>query len=215
MKKGVIFDMDGTLWDAADQIVASWNQTILKFPEIREGLTRKRLEEELGKPMDQIATSIFPYLSYERAVEIMNVCGEDENQYLKTHGAILYEGLEESLKILAKEYPLYIVSNCQRGYIEAFLEHYQFWGYFQDIECYGNTLKSKGHNIQELIKRNQIEQAVYVGDTKGDYEACLQAEIPFIWASYGFGTVCEADAEISCISELSKVLNHVWKHLFS
>ena len=45
MKKGVIFDLDGTLWDAADQIVVSWNQTILRFPEVREVLTRKRLEE--------------------------------------------------------------------------------------------------------------------------------------------------------------------------
>lgn len=214
MKKGVIFDLDGTLWDAADQIVVSWNQTILRFPEVREVLTRKRLEEELGKPMDQIAVSLFPYLSYQRAVEIINVCGEDENRYLKEHGAVLYQGLEESLKVLSEDYPLYIVSNCQRGYIEAFLEYYRFTGYFQDTECYGNTQKSKGDNIRSLLQRNQIDQAVYVGDTMGDYEACRQAGIPFIWASYGFGEVREADAEISSILELPKILKHIWNQLF-
>ena len=58
MKKGVIFDLDGTLWDAADQIVVSWNQTILRFPEVREVLTRKRLEEELGKLIERISLKI-------------------------------------------------------------------------------------------------------------------------------------------------------------
>ena len=27
MKKAVIFDMDGTLWDSVDEIVESWNKT--------------------------------------------------------------------------------------------------------------------------------------------------------------------------------------------
>ena len=44
-----------------------------------------------------------------------------ENEYLSIHGGTLYPGLEDTLKELKKNYRLFIVSNCQSGYIEAFL----------------------------------------------------------------------------------------------
>ena len=28
MKKGIIFDMDGTLWDSAAEVAESWNETV-------------------------------------------------------------------------------------------------------------------------------------------------------------------------------------------
>lgn len=207
-RPAVIFDMDGTLWDASSQIVISWNRTIDRFPQIWEEITLKRLQAELGKPMDDIATSLFPWLSYERAVALMDICAEDENRYLAAHGAVLYDGLEDTLKLLEGEYDLYIVSNCQKGYIEAFLEYYHFEKYFRDIECYGNTLQGKSFNIRRLMDRNHIDRAIYVGDTQGDADASDKAGIPFIYASYGFGRVNKESVfgEIHRLAELPGVL---------
>lgn len=211
-RPAVIFDMDGTLWDASAQIVLSWNKTIDGFPQIWEEITLERLQAELGKPMDAIAVSLFPWLSYERAVELMEICAEDENRYLGTYGAVLYEGLEDTLKILCREYDLYIVSNCQKGYIEAFLRYYGFEKYFCDLECYGNTLQGKSSNIRRLMERNHISSAIYIGDTQGDADACADAKIPFVFAAYGFGDVKKEDmfSQINTLLELPEVLRE-WK----
>ena len=114
--------------------------------------------------------------------------------------------MKESLKILSLDYNLYIVSNCQDGYVEAFLHAHQLKSYFKDYEMSGRTGLDKGHNIKLIMKRNVIEQAFYVGDTEGDEEASRFAGIPFIYASYGFGKAKNPDMIIHSIKELPKVL---------
>jgi phosphoglycolate phosphatase len=79
------------------------------------------------------------------------------------------------------------VSNCQEGYIEAFLDYHKLGKYFLDFENPGRTGLTKGENIKLVIERNQLQHPVYVGDTKGDQEAATFAGIPFVFARYGFG----------------------------
>lgn len=78
---------------------------------------------------------------------------------------------------------------------------------FKDYECNGNTGLSKGENIELIININNIKNAVYVGDTISDREACKYAKIPFIYASYGFGKVTEYDYKLNSIEDLKKVFN--------
>ena len=112
---------------------------------------------------------------------------------------------------LNETYPLYIVSNCQAGYIEAFLDHYGFWNYFKDIECYGNNLRQKGENIRLLAERNGLDEAVYVGDIQGDYDASMHAGVGFIHAAYGFGKIDTEVLKINSFSELPKTANIYFK----
>ena len=89
---------------------------------------------------------------------------------------------------LAKKYRLFIVSNSQRGYPELCLEKLGLTPYIQGHLCFGDTGTSKGKTIRTLMERHNIQSCVYIGDTQGDYEATVEAGVPFIWASYGFGT---------------------------
>lgn len=73
------------------------------------------------------------------------------------------------------------------------------------MECYGNNLKQKGENIRLLADRNDLEQAVYVGDIQGDYDASCQAGVGFIHAAYGFGTIAAEVPKILKFEELPKV----------
>lgn len=210
MKQGIIFDMDGTLWDSAENVAASWTKVVQKEYRAARVITEQEIQSVMGKTMDQIAAILFGELSQEKQEELLAHCCKEENEYLRAHGGVLYPKLEETLQQLQKDYHLYIVSNCQSGYIEAFLEHYGFCGYFEDIECFGNNGLDKGTNIRRLMDRNHLQQAVYVGDIQGDYDASSKAGVQFIHAAYGFGTIKEKVPKIHAISELPEIVKNVW-----
>ncbi len=211
MKKGIIFDMDGTLWDSAEGVAKSWMEVLVEeYPELPE-ITEDDIQAVMGKTMDVIARLLFPTLTEEKQMEVLDKCCIRENDYLAEHGGVLYPELENTLAKLQKDYNLYIVSNCQSGYIEAFLQHYDFEKYFEDIECYGNNEFSKGENIKLIVERNNLDKAVYVGDIQGDYEATMEAGLPFIHAAYGFGTISADVPAIQKFSDLPETVKEILK----
>jgi len=205
-KQGIIFDMDGTLWDSAAQVAKSWSQVVAKQYSPEKVITAKDLQKVMGLTMDKLAQALFPELSEQQRMELLEACCKAENEYLRKCGGSLYPDVEETLQALQKKYPLYIVSNCQSGYIEAFLEYYRFENYFQDIECFGNNGLKKGENIRKVVERNHLEDAVYVGDIQGDFDASAEAGVRFIHAAYGFGEIRQRVPAIQSFSELPQVV---------
>ena len=59
MKKAIIFDMDGTLWDSADNVAISWNIAMEKFGYEREPINEADMQSVMGKTMDKIAEILF------------------------------------------------------------------------------------------------------------------------------------------------------------
>lgn len=204
--ESIIFDMDGTLWDSAENVAKSWNKVLKKEPDVDITVTASDVKGVMGMPMDEIAAEVFPHVSKGRQMELLDACGSNENDYLKKHGGNLYPGVEETLKRLSETHRLFIVSNCQSGYIEAFLEYYNFAPYFTDILCWGETKLSKGETIKLLMEKNQISDAVYVGDTQGDCNSAYEAGAKFIYAAYGFGKVDKYDGIIHEFQELQNLL---------
>lgn len=92
-----------------------------------------------------------------------------------------------TIKKLAEKLPLFIVSNCQSGYIELVMRKNGIESCIKDFTCFGENGTTKDKNISLIVKRNSLQKPVYVGDTQGDFEACQKAGVPFIWAAYGFG----------------------------
>lgn len=206
MKVGIVFDMDGTLWDSTVQILEAWNTVLSKYDIT---LSLEKLQSLMGKTMDVIGAEVMPETPKEERDKIFGECLDVENQYLKEHGGILYPELEKTLQKLSEKYPLYIVSNCQSGYIEAFLEYHKLGQYFTDFECYGNTGEGKAQNEKCLAKRNGLERVIYVGDIQGDYEATMEAGFEFVHAAYGFGTVSADVPRVEQFSQLPQVLDTV------
>lgn len=202
MKRGIIFDMDGTLWDAGVSIAEAWNIVIKRRGLQMETMTADHIHSIMGKTIDGIADALFGAYSKEERMDITRECLEYENVYLADHGGELYEKLEDVLKELSAQYPLYIVSNCEKGYIEGFLAYYGFGKYFKDFESHGNTTLPKGQNIKLVAARNGLTDVVYIGDIQSDYNASKEAGVGFIHAAYGFGTIEEQVPAIQCIAEL-------------
>ncbi|MBQ9232795.1 MAG: HAD family hydrolase [Lachnospiraceae bacterium] len=201
--EAIMFDLDGTLWNATDNIIKAWDKAIGEFDELKDRqISEKELQSVFGMPMDTITDILFPELSKERQDEVMQRCCEVENDYLNEHGGVLYPGLLDTLKKLCETHKLFIVSNGQAGYIESFLNSQDLWDYFTDIRNWGDNPVSKGENIKLVMEKNNIKSAVYVGDTKGDADSAAYAGIDFIFASYGFGDVKDYTYSIDSITGL-------------
>lgn len=201
--KNIIFDVDGTLWNTTGVVAKAWNKAIKEVGGASANITSERLKKEFGKTMDVIAENLFPDLDNEKREKILDLCCIYEHEALiENKDNLLYPEVKETIVKLSEKCNLFIVSNCQCGYIELFIKKVGVEKYIIDHECFGNTGKNKGENIKLVIERNNLEDVVYVGDTQGDYEATVFAGVPFIFAKYGFGNVYGSCKSISEIKEL-------------
>ena len=204
--ESLIFDIDGTLWDSRALVAEGYNIQLKE-----EGLEHLFVDAEIlrtqfGKTMTDIADDIFGSIPRPQRYELMERCMETENRYLCENPCdIGYPGVLETIRELAKRYRLFIVSNSQCGYPELCMEKMGLAPYIQGHMCFGDTGTSKGKTIRALMERHGIENCVYVGDTQGDYEATVEAEVPFIWCAYGFGTPDGYAAKIEQFEDLLKL----------
>lgn len=213
MIKHVIFDVDGTIWNSTPIVAEGWRRAVSETGYSKAVVTAEILQREFGQPMDVIAEHLFGDVTdMEKRQEILDKCCEYEHLLLdENEKDIAYPGMRACMERLAEDYQLYIVSNCQCGYIELVMRKNEMTHLFKDFDCFGNTGTCKGETIRLLMERNGIakEEAVYVGDTRGDKEAADMAGMPFIFAEYGFGQVENAAGTIRSLDELEQVLQHI------
>ncbi len=198
----IIFDMDGTLWNTEKQVCAAWNK-VLEDAGHPKRVSEDEIKKYMGLPMNEIGMKLFKTDNYDEVAELFGKCMDYENRYIAACGGVLYQDLIRVLRELSERVPLYIVSNCQSGYIEAFFEAHKTAEYFRDYLCYGDTGQLKDRNIRTIIKRNNLVNPVYVGDTQGDADAAAAAGVDFVWASYGFG---KADGYVRKIDSFPDIL---------
>ena len=205
--KNIILDIDGTLWDSREQVAEGYNEQLMAEGLDHLCVTAEDLKPLFGKTMTEIADILFHEMPETERYGLMERCMNRENGHILQSNSIKgYEGVKETLELLAEEYGLYIVSNSQQGYPEVCMEKIGLNHLIRGHLCFGDTGTSKGQTILELMRRHELAGAVYVGDTQGDYEATLAAGIPFIWAAYGFGNPAGYAARVDDIRQLPQVL---------
>ncbi len=198
-----IFDVDGTIWDTTHVVADAWNRAFMELG-LSERVTDVILKNLFGLPMDDIISRILPGESKEIKAKFKPLCYKYEHEYLLESGGIVYPGVVDTFKTLAVSRPLFIVSNCQSGYIELMMKKTGITDYVTDFACYGDRGLLKAENLKLIVSRNSLKNPVYVGDTQTDADACDTAQIPIIHAAYGFGTVMSPYAVIQNMEELKK-----------
>ena len=201
--ESLIFDIDGTLWDSRAKVAEGYNIQLE-----REGLSHLFVTAEdllplFGKVMTDIADAILETIPGPERYEIMDRCMKTENDYLFTQECDFgYPLVKETIAELSKSHRLFIVSNAQCGYPELCIEKLGLTPYIQGHMCFGDTGTSKGITIRRLMEKHNITDCAYIGDTQGDYEATVEAGIPFIWCSFGFGTPDDYVAKVDKFEDL-------------
>lgn len=203
-------DIDGTLWNTTGVVADAWNKAIADCGYDAAQVNAAGLQKEFGKPMNIIADDLWPNLSQEQKKILMKQCCVREQEAIESNTKdITFPAVRDTIKALAKKFNLYIVSNCQAGYIELTMRKNGIEPCVRDHECYGNTGLGKADNLRLLVQRNAIKAPVYVGDTQGDADACREAGVKFVWASYGFGSVQEFAAKIDRFDQLLDLLQNL------
>lgn len=202
---GIIFDLDGTLWDSCRVVSESWGITLRRDYGAEHWPSPEEVSSIMGKTAEQIAQLLFSQYG-ERAMDIAVQCMLEENAYIAHNSGDLYPGVGEMFAALSEKYPLYIVSNCLDGYIQCFLSVTGFGRYIKDFECQGATGLGKADNIRLISERNNMEAPLYLGDTEGDESSARAAGCSFVHAAYGFGGAVAPDAVAQSPAEFVKII---------
>ena len=162
------------------------------------------LKSLFGKPLPEIGRLLFTEIPDMKEREaLIYRCTESQDRYLKENPCnVGYPETLETIQVLSKSHRLFIVSNSEQGYPELCMEKLGLTPYISGHLCYGDTHTPKGQTIRKLMETYDIKSAAYIGDTQGDYEATLEAGIPFLFAAYGFGQPEGWTAKIEKISDL-------------
>jgi len=204
---GIILDIDGTLWDSTSLVAKAYQKSFNAHGIDEDRVSPDILKKLFGRPMDEIFDELLPDIPEATRRDAQKAAIAFEDSILENDPCdIFFPDVKDTIKALSEKKPLFIVSNCQKGYIELVMEKGDFREFIKDFECFGNNGLTKAENIRLVIKRNELKSPVYVGDTEGDRLSCKEAGVPFIFASYGFGSPLYFDEKIDSFTDLALIL---------
>ena len=209
MFETIIFDLDGTLFDNSEGIVASIKHALsamgIPFPE------DDALRRFIGPPLKM---SFIHYCGMTDEESDLAVALYRERYervgYLENK---LYPGIRPLLAALKqKNATLAIATGKPYAITVRILEHFGILHYFSEIE--GTSPSSTDYQKEHMIRRitgAYPGHAVMVGDTQDDIAAALQAGISGIRVLYGFGENSSLDnaaavRTVDSPDDLSKLL---------
>lgn len=203
----LIFDLDGTLWDAVQTYSDAWN-LFFGRKELEQRTSKKELDGLMGLEEGRFLEIMLPSFSpsdrsrhYKEIVEI-------QYDLIDSQGGFIYEGVIDGLERLTKRYPLFIVSNCPEHTIRHFQRYARVDDLITDSLSHGQNYRPKNENIRELMHKHDLQNPLYIGDTDGDRIQSEMAGVPFVFVEYGFGN---SSKYLLCFKSFSDLSDHFVK----
>lgn len=197
----LIFDMDGTLWDAVDMYRQIWTRA-LDAQRITARITREDLLHYMGKNIFEIVNGLLPQLRPEQIDPFLEEIAVQNVKIIPETKADIFPGVQEGLEALSGKYSLFMLSNCEKGGLVNFMNYTQTTHLFTDFMEYGQNLMPKSHNLKLLKEKHHLHTPVYVGDTDSDSRESAKADVPFVFVTYGFGKTENYDWRFDSFPEL-------------
>jgi len=199
----LIFDMDGTLWDAVETYALSWNQ-YFDDHQIDLHYTKSDLDRLMGLEQSEYLKNLMPQFDEDQRNEIYEAVIQIQYRKIEEIGGKLYPGVIEGLTKLAEAYRLYIVSNCPEHTIDYFMKWAKIEHLITDTRSHGKTHLSKHENIQQLIDKYELEDPTYIGDTDSDSKQSKKLAIPFVFMEYGLGSCTDYTMSFNSFADFTE-----------
>jgi phosphoglycolate phosphatase len=176
--KTVIFDFDGTIADTESLILEAYKEVSkwLKTPEVTPELSKRLKKMTAG----QILKEFKPKWKLPLLIFAVRSILHKQTSKIK-----YFEGMEQVLKTLKKNYRLGILSSNSARLIQRFLKANGI-EYFDFVVGERNLL-GKGKRLLKLINKYNLDkhQTIYIGDELKDIAAAKTANIKVISVSWG------------------------------
>jgi phosphoglycolate phosphatase len=181
----VIFDIDGTLWNASSASAKGWNLG-LESMGIGQRITAGQLESVAGHPFESCIDLLLPGRKEEHPglLDLLDSC---ETKVVAQDGGDFYRGVIDGITRLSLDCRVFLVSNCQEWYLNLFLQFSRLGPVLSGVDCHGMSLLPKDRMLARMKRTFSLQKPVYIGDTAGDEKAAASADIAFIHAAWGFG----------------------------
>ena len=190
MKKLAIFDFDGTLFDSVDDVVICLDKTLNKhnFPT----LTKKEYNNCLGGNIDETMSCILGSNSSPENIDLIKNTYEKCYSESKKENTKPFPKIHDILKSLVENNILIAInSNRKTDSIKYFTDKF-----FSDI----SFILIEGHNpeypskpnpigVNKIIKKADVnlDETVYIGDSKTDISTASNAKIDCLIVKWGYG----------------------------
>ncbi|MBP3421092.1 MAG: HAD hydrolase-like protein [Lachnospiraceae bacterium] len=208
-----IFDVDGTLLDTTEGVLASVERVIKERG--LKPLAKEQLLTFIGPPIHDSFAKAYglngPVLQ-EMADEFRTYY-KDEYLYLATP----YEGVYETMNRLSQMgIKIAIATYKREDYARMILQHFSFDRY-SDI-MYGADMYNKLKKV-DIIRKCMVDlgttdcsRAVMIGDSVHDANGAMELEMPFLGVTYGFDFRTEeevyAHKAIGCAHTPSEIVKY-------
>lgn len=202
----IIFDLDGTLWDTSQVTANGWNNALIKNGLREYKISSADVRNVSGMPLQKCISILFKHIpGIDLVVLEKLICAEEEKAFEVDCGR-LYPDVKKGIKNISQKYPLFLVSNCQSWYLNKFWDQFNLEKYFTGQDCHGNANKTKSEMIKRILQKYNLKNAIYIGDTKGDKAAAMEAGVEFGYANYGFGDLEKEEKTIKSFRDLTQCL---------
>lgn len=213
--KFVAFDIDGVIFSSENFLQESYYNGVMEF--LKKNPSKKfpppkkeKILKFVGKTYKEILTGLFPGINNEEIIEMRKYILKSLIYNILSKKGVLLKGAKEILYYLKeKKIKTGTASNGSKIYVEAILQTYNLYEYFNEIIFVGvdnfeeKTDILKYYKKKYMLKKNEI---LMVGDRITDLNAAINADTLFAGIK-GHGYEDELKGSDYIIDNLNQLIN--------
>ncbi|MBD3215997.1 MAG: HAD-IA family hydrolase [Candidatus Lokiarchaeota archaeon] len=205
--KGIIFDLDGVIYDITDAIKKAVEDGVEKYQldvlvdsvlqeiaHLIEEIQHYPVPKIILNSYDLLQVEFLHNMSYMKKLRIAVFLFNQFNEYRED--ATIFKGIDEIIDELhKKDLNLAILTNNKSQYAEEILEKFNLFEYFPTIVGFNDVseVKPSPEGILKIIEKWNMnpEEVIFIGDMTTDVEAGKAAGVTMVCLSSG---LAEKDA---------------------